>query len=330
MRRSTTIAAVVFLVFTRNAVGQTGAGGGTTPPARAHHALFYDDTRQRVMLTGGSAVDARRNVTDFDDLWSFDGSRWTSLTAPGDPLSGIRVATDHRQHLYSLGGFADDSGLGVLRLMTNGRWQRVNVNPSSAMRAEMGFVFDEARQRFVAFGSSMRGGQAAPEVWEYDGSAWSKSAAVPPPGRLGQALVYDAGRKRTVLFGGMGARRGEASAPLFDDTWEFDGTTWTQARVSGPSPRLSPGITYDSKRGLVLLFGGANHERVFNDLWAWNGTTWTKLAEGGPEARVMGNMAYDKRRDRVVLFGGRLGVPKNTDLGDTWEWDGTAWRRIGP
>jgi hypothetical protein len=329
MTRLPGIVSVTVLLVARSAVGQSSTSANpTSPPGRAHHALFYDDVRQRVLLTGGSAIDNRRNVTDFDDLWSFDGARWTSLAAPGDPLSGIRVAMDDKQHTYSLGGFAD-SGLGVLRLMSNGRWQPVNVNPSSAMRAEMGFVFDAARNRFVAFGSSMKGGQAAPEVWEYDGSQWIKSATTPPPGRLGQAMVYDARRKRTVLFGGMGARRGEASAPLFDDTWEFDGTTWTQARVAGPAPRLSPGITYDSKRGLVLLFGGANHERVLNDLWAWDGTTWKKLAEGGPEARVMGYLAYDKRRDRVVLFGGRLGVPNNTNLGDTWEWDGAAWRRVG-
>jgi hypothetical protein len=38
-------------------------------------------------------------------------------------------------------------------------------------------------------------------------------------------------------------------------------------------------------------------------------------------------MAYDKQRDRIVLFGGRAGP--GADLNDTWEWDGTAWRRIG-
>jgi hypothetical protein len=40
----------------------------------------------------------------------------------------------------------------------------------------------------------------------------------------------------------------------------------------------------------------------------------------------MGYLAYDKARDRVVLFGGRNGYP-NGDQNDTWEWDGTVWRR---
>ena len=198
------------------------------------------------------------------------------------------------------------------------------------MRGEVGFAFDATRNRFVALGAAMVGGQAVAEVWEYDGSAWTKNAGAPPPGRFVPAMVYDGRRKRTVVFGGMGARRGEAPAPLFGDTWEFDGTTWSEIPGAGPPPRLGAGVAYDSKRGLVLVFGGANHERVFNDLWSWDGATWRKLAESGPEPRVMGYIAYDKKRDRVVLFGGRPAPPENRDLGDTWEWDGATWRRFAP
>ena len=328
MARTPHVIGVALALAVQTAAGQ--GGPASSPPGRAHHSVFYDEARQRVLLTGGSAVDDRRNVTEFDDLWSFDGSRWTSLSPPGDATSGIRISADGQHRIYSLGGFATDSGIGALRLLDNGRWQRVSVNPSRAMRGELGFVFDAARDRFVAFGGSAAQGQATAEVWELEGSRWAKSAAAPPPGRFAGAMVYDAQRQRTVLFGGMGARRGAASAPLFNDTWEFDGKTWVEMRVAGPPPRLSAGITYDSKRGLVLLFGGGNHERVFNDLWSWDGKTWRKLAESGPEPRIMGYIAYDKRRDRVVLFGGRRASPDNTDLADTWEWDGTSWRRITP
>ena len=62
-----------------------------------------------------------------DDLWSFDGSSWVALSRPGGPLSGIRIAADRQHYIYSLGGFSSDSGLGVLRVLDNGRWQHVNV-----------------------------------------------------------------------------------------------------------------------------------------------------------------------------------------------------------
>ena len=87
-------------------------------------------------------------------------------------------------------------------------------------------------------------------------------------------------------------------------------------------------VAYDSKRGLVILFGGLGNDGFLGDTWSWDGTKWTRLAETGPEPRGMGYLAYDKRRDRVVLFGGRKGYPDG-DLNDTWEWDGTRWQRVG-
>jgi N-acetylneuraminic acid mutarotase len=289
--------------------------------------VFYDEARERVMVANGGAVDSRRNSTLFNDLWSFDGTAWTPLAPSGDPIAGTRVAVDDQRRVYSLGGFNDTAGIGVLRSLENGRWRRVGVHPSGVI-AEGGFVFDVARKRFVVFGGSGEG-RTLPDTWEYDGTRWSKSGAASPPARSVHVMVYDVRRKKTVVFGGIGVRRGEDRAPIFADTWEFDGTTWSQVHVSGPAPRLGAGATYDSKRGVVLVFGGSNHDGVFNDLWSWDGTSWKKLAEGGPEPRLMGYIAYDKKRDRVVLFGGRRGVPVNADLSDTWEWNGAAWRRIG-
>jgi hypothetical protein len=308
------------------AAAQASTTPPSAPPARAHHAIFYDEARHRILLTGGTAVDNRRNYTLFNDLWSFDGTRWTALASSGDPMSDMRIAVDAQHRIYSLGGFTG-APVGDVRVLDNDRWRRIGSHPSHAV-AGPGFVFDAARNRLVEFGGGINAGQAMSDVWEYDGTRWSKSAATAPPSRSAHAMAYDARRTRTVVFGGMGVRRGEAAAPMFDDTWEFDGTTWTQLSVAGPAARLGAGVTYDSKRGLTLVFGGANHDRVFNDLWSWDGTAWRKLAENGPEPRVMGYIAYDQKRDRVVLFGGRRGSPENTDLGDTWEWDGATWRRV--
>jgi hypothetical protein len=318
----------VALLAARHAEGQSAAADPSSPPGRAHHLVFYDDARQRVMLTGGAANDARRHVTAFNDLWSFDGTAWALLGSTGDTLLGARVGIDAQMRIHAFGGFGD-SAVGDLRMLEHDRWRRIGVHPS-IVAAEGGFVFDEARTRFVAFGGSSGAQRMTRDVWEYDGTRWTKNPAAGPPARGAHAMVYDPHRKRIVVFGGMGVRSGDQDTPIFADTWEFDGTTWTQMRVAGPPPRLGAGIAYDSKRRLVILFGGGHHDGVRNDLWSWDGTSWKKLAEGGPEPRVMGYIAYDKRRDRIVLFGGRRGVPDNSDLGDTWEWDGATWRRINP
>ncbi|MBX3377982.1 MAG: hypothetical protein KF678_13380 [Phycisphaeraceae bacterium] len=44
-------------------------------------------------------------------------------------------------------------------------------------------------------------------------------------------------------------------------------------------------------------------------------------ASSSPGLRFFQSTAYDAGRDRIVLFGGS----QSTYLGDTWEWDGSAW-----
>jgi hypothetical protein len=299
-------------------------GDAQVPRARGHHTIFYDEAAQRVMLTGGAANEGRRFEL-LNDLWSFDGARWTSHGASGERMSGARVATDARGRAYSFGAWSD-SARGDVRLLEGDHWRTIGSHPN-AVASEPGFVFHSARNRFVAFGGMNRQEQVLSEVWEFDGAAWTRHPAPSPPARGAHAMVYDSRRGKTVVFGGQGTRVQGVASRALGDTWEFDGDTWTRIQAAGPSPRLGAGAAYDSKRGLMILFGGADDQRQYNDLWSWNGSTWTKLAEGGPDPRVLGYIAYDRRRDRIVLFGGRRGY---TDLGDTWEWDGSSWRRVGP
>ena len=54
--------------------------------------------------------------------------------------------------------------------------------------------------------------------------------------------------------------------------------------------------------------------------------TWLSLV-ATPPARSAAAVAYDARRGVVVMFGGQ---GSNGALGDTWEWDGAAWRQRMP
>jgi hypothetical protein len=299
---------------------------GQAPPRRAHHTVFYDEARQRVMLTGGSTpVNGGNSFQFFNDLWAFDGKSWQALTPSGALLSGVAVAADDKGRIVSFGGYARSS-IGDLRVLENDTWRAIGRHPS-IVAAEPGFVFDAARKRFLAFGGSGGRGTVHGDVWELVDTTWTRSGATPPPARQAHAMVYDAKRQKTVVFGGMTLTPGSPPVTL-GDTWEFDGSAWKQIQVDGPLPRMSPGVAYDSKRGLVLVFGGSNQSGFLGDLWAWDGATWKKLADSGPEPRGMGYMAYDAKRDRVVLFGGRKGYPDG-DLNDTWEWDGSRWSRVG-
>jgi hypothetical protein len=288
--------------------------------------MVYDGGTKRVLMTGGSTpVNGGNAFTFFNDLWSFDGTVWTPLPASGAQMSGIALAFDtRRSQIVSFGGYARGSS-GDVRLLSQNVWRTEGSHPS-AVAAEPGFVYDTRRDRFVFFGGSAGRGQAHGETWEYANAQWQRRDVEGPPARQGHVMVFDEKRGRVVVFGGSGS--GSASQPpaMFGDTWEFDGNTWQRRSVEGPSPRASAGATFDTKRGQVILFGGAGPNGFAADTWAWDGTQWKKLSEAGPEPRAMGYLAYDQSRDRVVMFGGRKGWPDG-DLNDTWEWDGAAWAR---
>jgi hypothetical protein len=75
-------------------------------------------------------------------------------------------------------------------------------------------------------------------------------------------MVYDASRHRVMMFGGSYFNQ------YLGDTWEWDGTSWTQrAPVLSPSKRFGSASIFDSRNGQVVMFGG----RQFDDL----DETWT-------------------------------------------------------
>jgi hypothetical protein len=295
-----------------------------SPPLRAHHALVYDEANKVVLLTAGSTpVDGGSSFTFFNDRWSFNGKEWRSLGAAGDERSGIGLAYDSkRKKIFSFGGFKNNISLSDLRILDGDAWKTIADLPEMKA-AEPGFVYDVARDRLVAFGGSPGQRAANSDTWEWDGAAWKKFEGPGPGGRMGFAMVYDSKRKKTVLYGGMGTA---TPGQRLTDTWEFDGTSWTKVSETGPPQTLAVGHTYDSKRGLLVIFGGGSEQGISGETWGWDGKEWKQLATTGPSARMMGYMAYDKDRDRIVLFGGRVTWPN--DMNDTWEWDGKKWTEI--
>jgi hypothetical protein len=152
-----------------------------------------------------------------------------------------------------------------------------------------------------------------------------------PTLRNAHALVYDAARRRLILFGGADDAR------VLGTTWERATRGWQLSRAHGPSPRTFPSATYDSARRTVILFGGKrvlfgvgdDANTFLGDTWELAAGRWRGVRAQGPEPRAEAAMAYDGRRRRVVLFGGydrQKGASRR--FGDTWEWDGTRWERI--
>ena len=294
-----------------------------SPPLRAHHSLVYDETTKTVLLTGGSTpLNGGSSFKVYNDVWSFDGKKWTLKGTAGDERSSMALAYDtKRKTFYSFGGYTNEGSRSEFRIFENNNWKELPGIPG-VIAAEPGLVYDSQRDRLITFGGSSAPGKINSDTWEWDGKEWKKFEGKSPGGRQAFAMIYDESRKKTILYGGMGA----TPETKYDETWEYDGKSWQQVPVSGPGPRVSAGYAYDSDKKILILFGGMTKNGFVNDTWSYDGKEWKKLADDGPPKRAMGYLAYDKERKKVVMFGGRFGWPN--DANDTWEWDGTQWKEI--
>ena len=122
-----------------------------------------------------------------------------------------------------------------------------------------------------------------------------------------------------MLFGGS-----TLAGTSFGDTWEWDGTDWTQVEDTGPDARAGHALAYDSNRSRIVLFGGAAADGTpMGDTWEWDGTSWTQVEDTGPDSRSEMQIAFDAKATNCVLFGGLAAA--NALRSDTWLWDGTKW-----
>ena len=209
----------------------------------------------------------------------------------------------------------------------------VDVPPA---RSSPGLAYDGQRHVVVMFGGDAAGGSddgvnAVPltivplgDTWTWDGTDWTQKFPTPSPSARsspGMAFHGATNRKVVLLFGGR------ESSTLFDgDTWQWNGSNWTNLPVTGPQARSGHRMEYDTDTQTVVLFGGfSNTVPFFNDTWTFDGRgTWTHQNPTSPPGlRCCGGMAHDQFRHRMLYFGG--GTTNLVKLGDTWAWDGTNW-----
>lgn len=291
--------------------------------------MAFDATTNRVVLFGAMQTNMSPRLTD---TWAWDGNDWSQQTvtqAPPPDAAGMVYDPAGQRVLLFTGVahrlFADE--VWAFRL---GNWQPVTLAGNPLRRFGASFTYDSTRRRIVMFGgSSTATASVLNDLWEWDGDdGWvERRPTTSPPPRYVHAMVEDPARGRIVLFGGIGATGALA------DTWEWDGTNWTQAAVTtGPSPRGLYSMSYDPVRGRTVLFGGGDWTQVFGDTWEWDGARWTPLSvTTSPSAREGGAMAFDPVRGETILFGGlpgaRCAVPPVADM---WSWNGRTWRALAP
>lgn len=145
--------------------------------------------------------------------------------------------------------------------------------------------------------------------------------ATRPSPRQGASMVRTS--QGVLLFGGSAVN----GFPQYGDSWEWNGTTWTQlAPANAPPARTTAAMAFDEARQVVVLFGGIGPGIVFDDTWEFDGSNWLlRTPAVSPPARSRAAFAWSPPLGRCVLFGGA--PASGAELGDTWTWNGATWER---
>lgn len=288
------------------------------PPYRRNSVAWFDAARNRTVVT---------NVgTGNRGTWYWDGLRWSQ------PPNGVQIPEGTHAFVYDSwrGRLLAFGGAAIWGFEHDELWQlraqqatRLGTDPSPRMWHAI--AFDSRRGRLIVFGGSRfepGGGSFEPlsdggPTHEWDGTTWTTVPAtnwnwpVDPRFRIGAAMAFDRQRGKTVLFGGASVTTTTYSPVYRNDTFEWDGSTWTAMQpTTMPPAYYQPRMVFDADRGQCVLFGNPNMSGG-STVWAWDGADWSAIAMPAPP----GFLDYDVSRGRWLAF----------STSATWELQGNAW-----
>ena len=327
---------------------------GPAPPSRTYHRIVH--AGDRLLVFGGFHFQVGFSGYEWtfrDDLWEWDGQRWTERVPEGPDgppgRSNHAMVYDARRRVAVVAG-----GMCDVAVMCDGdwlwdgrRWLRVSGAAPDARRLH-GLAHDEDRGATVLFGGLNADVQVLGDTWERRSPSWRELApAEAPQARAGHRLSYvspdQQGGERVLLFGGCTHVVRDDLQDLYcaralSDLWAWDGERWDRLAegLPSPPPRWQHGMASDRTTGRTFVYGGradVTHDGapdgIADDLWIWDGQGWTDAEQGpfSPDHRTHAPLAWLDAMDELLLFGGETGVGTSAQ---TWLWDGADWRSPQP
>lgn len=295
-----------------------------SPPARARHAMAYDQERGRIVLFGGVG----ESDALLDDTWEFDGTTWTLVVPAARPPGRFDHAMTYdtdRDRVVMFGGTVDaelpdlalwefDGTTWSVRTTTG----LVDLDPETDGIIGAGLAYDIGRSRLVLYEPGA--------VWElaYNTSSWSApgQGATRPVPRIDAAVGY-------VSEFGVMVVGGRSIDSDLGDTWVWKDAMWRRIdNPLSPSPRYGAALV-EANDGVFLVGGSPAQGGVTSaEVWRFapGAQKWERSpVDTKPPARSFAAMTYDEARGHLVMHGG-------TDLvsisNDTWTYDGVDWRLV--
>jgi len=202
-------------------------------------------------------------------------------------------------------------------------WTKAQPSSHPEGRLEANFVYDPVSKVSVLFGG-MGQNSFLGDTWLWNGKDWQKqNPAVSPLPRSGAAMAYDETRQVIMLFGGQTTGSSRQSTPL-NDTWIWDGKTWTELHPTTRPPA-------ESGNPISMAFDATHQNMVLIDqgTWIFDGKNWAKLyPDPSPQFLTRGSLGYDKAHKQMVYVSGDGDAIPAETTAVTWIWDGAHWTSV--
>lgn len=211
-------------------------------------------------------------------------------------------------------------------------WTEQVVNDPNFPVSDTKLVYDAARRRLFLFGGRLgfnNNNKLTNATWQRGAEGiWAEANdGARPDVRFGHTMSYDASASRVLMFGGR-----NAGDQHLDDTWSWDGQSWTQLTpAERPPARRHAASAFDTTRRTWVLYGGEQeNNQPMNDLWEFDGTTWRRRARRNENVTAASGAAglFDEAGSRVLFIGGR--GPNASLSNNILTWNGTDSGSMAP
>jgi hypothetical protein len=286
--------------------------------------MAYDAARDRVVLFGGTTGRVGQ-VPMLADTWEWDGRRWSKMDARGpEPRAYAAMGFDPARGVVVLNGGRSgrNDSLGDTWEYDGTAWTRV-AEKGPVARDHHSLAYDPATRALLTFGG-WDGTSTHDDLWRWDGRQWLLLSTGGPPARSAYGMVWDDDRGTLLLYGGTNVDSRHA------DLWEWDGRAWRLLTDPYANPNRNHfSFHYDTVRKRVFAFGGFDRRHDATDsMLVLHGNRFHRWEGERPSPRFNHAMV-PLREGRGLLFGGcHQPADRYVPFGDTWLWDGEAWRRL--
>jgi hypothetical protein len=243
------------------------------PPAlREESALGYDVATKQLVMFGGYIGGTCPGDTVYgltNETWTWNGSIWAQqhpATAPSARYESCDAYDDQSGQFIGYGGAGNVNNEPV-NLADTWSWTGTNwvqLTPASTPSGgACSMTYDPLRKVVVmlVMGPRSGDGTAVPnQTWTWNGTDWTRAADVPSTGGW-SPIAFDAATGTDISYSGQGTCTTlgpmESQCVQVDQTWAFDGTTWTQApAANNPEPGDGFAAAYDDATHQYVIIGG--------------------------------------------------------------------------